>query len=367
MRIIITSPYPIFPINSGCAVRIINICKYLGEEGHEVVLFSPIKDSKANRQDRNIKNVKIVYFRAKKRLNHFFCLDLFLKLKEVIKETQLIILCYPYQGIMIYLLSKLYRVPFILDEHNIEFVRFKRLRKKILSKFLFCLESFLIKRAKDICVVSFQEQCMIKDYFNKEAILAPNGVDADKFHLAIGAKSLRKKWNLMKSFIVLFFGTLEYQPNKESIQLINDQIAPQVYAFNKDVKFLIVGRNPPILSYHEAIIITGPVKKIEDYINLADIVIVPLTAGGGTRLKIIEAMACEKLVISTRIGAEGLDVEDGKNIILIEINDFSSKILQLAKTGIPLEMKNLAREKALKYSWKNSLKALSDAIKDYTH
>jgi len=142
-------------------------------------------------------------------------------------------------------------------------------------------------------------------------------------------ETVRKELHLDHKQVVLFFGPLDYQPNSEALDIIINKIAPQVYQKNTKIKFLIVGKNPPENINAKNIICTGVVEKIEDYINASDLVIVPLLSGGGVRTKILESLFCEKLVISTSIGAEGIPIKDYANKLIINknIEDFSQQII----------------------------------------
>ena len=88
------------------------------------------------------------------------------------------------------------------------------------------------------------------------------------------------------------------------------------------IHFIIAGRNPPpVIQQYEsdpAITITGFVDDMRTYYNKAQVVVVPLRTGGGTRLKILEAMAMDKPIVSTSIGAEGIAVTSGEDILLAD-------------------------------------------------
>jgi glycosyltransferase involved in cell wall biosynthesis len=111
---------------------------------------------------------------------------------------------------------------------------------------------------------------------------------------------------------------------------------------------------------------TGYVENLPEYIAAADLAIVPLTKGGGTRIKILEYMACGKPVVSTCIGAEGLDVENGKEIILVDdiFDSFVEKVVELIDNKeLRIKVGENARKKVIeKYNW---YKACREARKIY--
>ena len=153
----------------------------------------------------------------------------------------------------------------------------------------------------------------------------PNGVDIEEF-LFTKANS--------QNITISYFGNMEYFPNQDAVLFFSKQILPMIKQKIPGVKFLIVGKNPSLtvqsLATDENIIVTGTVDSvIPHYIN-SSICIVPLRAGGGTRLKILEAMAVGRPVVSTTIGCEGLDVVDGENLLIADTPvQFAEKVIQL--------------------------------------
>jgi glycosyltransferase involved in cell wall biosynthesis len=109
--------------------------------------------------------------------------------------------------------------------------------------------------------------------------------------------------------LILFFGQLKYPPNAQALRTITERILPRL---DSDFRLLVVGGglssgSARRLSSPPRLILAGPVENIADYIRAADVVAVPLEHGTGTRLKILESVACGVPVLSTSIGAEGLN------------------------------------------------------------
>jgi polysaccharide biosynthesis protein PslH len=160
---------------------------------------------------------------------------------------------------------------------------------------------------------------------------------------------------------LLFLGSLDWMPNIDGIHWFVTNIYPQVKAKHPHVLLDIGGRRPgeSVLSLAKndpTIRVCGDVKDVRPYIAAADLFIVPLRIGSGTRLKIYEAMAMEKPVVSTSIGAEGLPLQDGKHLALADSPaDFADRLtallenpekkLQLASRGYSLVTTH--------YSWTN--------------
>jgi glycosyltransferase involved in cell wall biosynthesis len=116
---------------------------------------------------------------------------------------------------------------------------------------------------------------------------------------------------------------MDWMPNADAIQFFVDQVLPRLRARVPDVTLTVVGRNPPaairaLAETEPAIRVTGSVPDVRPYIERAAAFVVPIRVGGGTRLKIFEAMAMERPVVSTTIGAEGLPVRDGVDAVLAD-------------------------------------------------
>jgi glycosyltransferase involved in cell wall biosynthesis len=116
---------------------------------------------------------------------------------------------------------------------------------------------------------------------------------------------------------------MDWLPNDDAIRYFTREIMPLIKSKVPDVTLTVVGRNPaPALvdlsKEDPSLIITGRVDDVRPYMETAAAYIVPLRIGGGTRLKIFEAMAMEKPLISTRIGAEGLPLTNGVELLLAD-------------------------------------------------
>jgi glycosyltransferase involved in cell wall biosynthesis len=117
----------------------------------------------------------------------------------------------------------------------------------------------------------------------------------------------------------MFLGSMDWLPNQDGIRFFCDEVWPEVIRQRPSATFQVVGRNPPpavrALAERPGISVTGSVPDVRPYLAQASVVVVPLLVGGGTRLKIYEAMAMAKATVSTTIGAEGLPVEPGTHFL----------------------------------------------------
>ena len=210
-------------------------------------------------------------------------------------------------------------------------------------------------------VVSCKDLIFIEDLgLSYKAAVIENGVDTKYFH------PIENKIN--KSTLV-FTGSMDWRPNQDAVLFFVNDIFPLLKEEIPELKVFIVGRNPPQniinLGSQEGITITGTVDDVRPYISKSTLYIVPLRIGGGSRLKILEAMAMKKPIVSTSIGAEGLEVTHCKDILLADTpTDFCSHCIQvlhnhhlsesIAQNGFELVHK--------KYKWASIGKKLSNYI-----
>jgi glycosyltransferase involved in cell wall biosynthesis len=120
---------------------------------------------------------------------------------------------------------------------------------------------------------------------------------------------------------VLFAGTLRYPPNAEAARFLVGEVRPQLVALVPDVRIRLVGLTTPALSELDdppGVSIVGQVPDMGLELAGADLVVVPLRFGSGTRLKVLEAFAQRVPVVSTSLGAEGLDAEDGVHLLIAD-------------------------------------------------
>lgn len=156
--------------------------------------------------------------------------------------------------------------------------------------------------------------------------LVENGVDIDFFKPSDIEEELGN---------IVFTGSMDWRPNQDAAEYFIKEIFPLIREESKEARIFIVGRKPPQFiekMASENIIVTGYVDDVRPYMARASIVVVPLRIGGGSRLKVLEAMAMKKAIVSTKVGAEGLQITDGENILLADNpRDFANACLRALK------------------------------------
>lgn len=133
---------------------------------------------------------------------------------------------------------------------------------------------------------------------------------------------------------LVFTGSMDWRPNQDAVLYFVDEIFPRLRELYPDIKATIVGRNPPAfikeLERIDGITVTGTVDDVRPYMRKAAIYIVPLRIGGGSRLKILEAFAMKKAVVSTTVGAEGLNTAEQKELLIADdVEQFVAAVTRL--------------------------------------
>ena len=225
----------------------------------------------------------------------------------------------------------------VLFEHNVETIIWQRhaenapdpLRSAyftLQARRMLEFESTACRKAAHVIAVSQQDAATIRRMFGVTCSAVPTGVNVEYFRPPEASE--RKG--------LVFVGSMDWMPNIDGINWFAECILPLIRKQNKDLPVTIVGRNPPAgilaLAYSDPCLhVTGTVPDVRPYLWSSSVSIVPLRIGGGTRLKIYESMAAGLPVVSTRIGAEGLDVRDGDTIALAdEPSDFAQRCIELA-------------------------------------
>ena len=167
--------------------------------------------------------------------------------------------------------------------------------------------------------------------------------------------------------IVLFLGSMDWEPNIDGVQYFIETMWPAVRAAVPRARFQVVGRNPAASIRRLAsddVEIVGTVPSVIEYLHRAAAVVVPLRIGGGTRLKIYEAMGAGKAVVSTTIGAEGLDYNDGRDILIADTpTAFAARVIEVLRDGQRRRsLEDAALALASQYDWSSIARTFEDTL-----
>ena len=325
-RILIIAPFEVFPPYWGAATRVYNLARHLSADYEITLLYVGHRqlDVAGSAGDPLAVSANIRISRVASLTKYSQVLNpllLLAGLRLACRERHSLILAETgWSGLHALILSFMTRIPYVLDEHNVESVAFRRMNRggRIGVLLLRWYERTVCRSARRIVCVSEKDRVLLASEYGvdrERIVVAPNGVDTERFRPdPVRRDETRAALGVAESTpLVLFNGKLDYKPNREAVEIIHREIVPRVLNEAPDARFLIVGSGPPREFRHDSLVFTGVVDRIEDYINASDVVICPLRSGGGTRLKILEAIACGKPVVSTTVGAEGLIGEETRS------------------------------------------------------
>jgi polysaccharide biosynthesis protein PslH len=216
-------------------------------------------------------------------------------------------------------------IPSVLFQHNVESEIWRRhaetctgllLRQIYQLEFAKMLhyERGMVRHFDHVIAVSEHDRKLMSAWTDSTRIsVVPTGVDLARFKPQENAQPAGP--------LAVFVGAMDWPPNVDAVEYFCDDVWPVVQAKVPGAQFRIVGRNPgPRIQKlaSASVQVTGSVPSVVEHLRDAAVVVVPLRIGGGTRLKIYEAMAAGKAVVSTTVGAEGLDVKQGTDIWLAD-------------------------------------------------
>ena len=250
--------------------------------------------------------------------------------------------------------------PVALFQHNVESIlwgRHAEHEEHPLKKIAFKLEAAKMLRYERAAVGRFDHVIAVSDYDREQMktmtdgariSVVPTGVNLDQYAAAAGASATEP--------IVMFLGSMDWEANIDGVLYFCREIWPQVKKAVPNARFRIVGRNPDARVQQLAsddIEVTGRVESVIEHLREAAVFVVPLRIGGGTRLKIYEAMAMRKASVSTTVGAEGLDVNHGRDILLAdEPHTFADGVIELlCDPAKRRQFEAAAGAQAARYDW----------------
>lgn len=231
-------------------------------------------------------------------------------------------------------------VRVIIDQHNIEseivrrtfdqerspvrkgysWLEWRALRPKEIAR---------CRRADAVLVTSERERLLLQKFLpGYEICTVPNGVDVDTFRPAETAREVPGR--------IVFTGAINYYPNTHGVLFFAEHCWPQIKAAVPEASWEIVGMNPPPsvqrLGEFPDVTVTGTVPDVRPHLAAAEVAIVPLAIGSGTRLKILDAWAMGKAVVSTSLGCEGLEARPGEQLLVADgAEQFAEAVVTLLR------------------------------------
>jgi polysaccharide biosynthesis protein PslH len=343
MRVLVATPCAPVPPDNGGVLRVYHILKLLALR-HEVSLVSSgtPPDVDRIRCEFDLRDVSVVrprWMARNRRFGQLYC---------TLSRHSFFHLSVTHRAFARTLQTALDKAPFdvlqtefsnlgpfnlqtnalrILDAHNVEHDNFRRMCAVSgwgLKKAHYALETAKMK-SDELTLCRLQDGVLTTSERDKGLLdaevpdvpkyVVPNGVDPCYFTPSDEA---------CERHSLVFTGTMCYPPNHDGITWFLDEVLPRLLQRLPDARLYVVGKDPPrrIRSRaSESVIVTGWVPDIRPYVHKATAYIVPLRMGGGTRLKVLEALSMKKPVVSTRIGCEGIAVVDGESVMIADSPD----------------------------------------------
>jgi len=384
MKILIISPFFPYPPDDGDKIRLYNIIKRLAIT-HEVSIISFVKSLNENKFKFNLNKycsrVETVISKERSRINKFYTLIKCIfygepaesklafdnEMKEVIRRVamtdkyDIVQIEHPLMAPYIKYLARSYNAKKIIVVHNIGFVQYRReflKARKLISNIRMFVNMIMAKKWEVKSIKKF-DKCITVSLLNKKILnslnsklnisVIENGVDIDIY------KPLPINANMNK---ILLIGSMNYVPNQDAVFYFYNKIFPLIRKQLPESKLFIVGKWPSKkiedLVEDINVVVSGYVDDVIPFYQCCDVTVVPLRAGGGTRLKIPESMALGRPVVSTSIGCEGLNVVDGEHLLVADSPEqFAESIISLlTDRGLYERIRTNARQLVVNhYDW----------------
>ena len=263
--------------------------------------------------------------------------------------------------------------PVVLFQHNVETMLWRRMadtEKSPLRKLSYQIEARKMAAYETRVLRRFRHILAVSDHDRREMLaldpgctitVVPTGVDTEQYQPAPSVAGNPSR--------IVFTGSMDWEPNIDAVEYFCREIFPAVLGAFPDARFQIVGRNPHprVRKLASASVeVTGTVPSVAEYLRNATVVIVPLRIGGGTRLKIFEAMAMRKALVSTSIGAEGLNVTSGKDCLIADdAQSFAAAIVAVLRDpALRRTYEDNAAALAARYDWSEIARRFADALSE---
>jgi glycosyltransferase involved in cell wall biosynthesis len=370
MKAVILAFYNVYPPESGAASVSYNIAKFLSGERY---LFELDRSSFERALDRDFWLVAFAYHSDKPLRKIRDLLRQIPIMLDKIRSIQPDVLIIEGASWTLYYLFFLRRLKasgtktkVVYHAHNVEYL----LRKQKNSRLVVCLTRWAEKRLLKKCDLAFAVSSVDADQFQKlyqvTPQILPNGVNTEMFEQVSDKEiqDVRQRYAL-DGKIVLFMGLTSFKPNEEAIRFLIEEVFPGVVEKVPEARLAIIGGK--VNFEREWLINPGniPFTDVPAFIKACDVCAAPIFSGSGTRLKILEYLAAKKPVVSTGKGAEGLALEEGRDIVIAD--DAPEFIEKTARLLMNSDLSRKVAEEGWRavretYSWKKILGDFERAI-----
>jgi len=272
------------------------------------------------------------------------------------------------------------RPPLVFDAHNAVWTILDRMGANTpwFLKPILHLETRRVKNYEGLilqeydhtlAVTDIDRRALLETVASTENAVSSNTPDISVVPIAVDTGQLQPVERKFGSTNILTLGTLHYPPNADGIRWFIQEVFPLIRQQDPDATLTIIGKNPPkdfhrFASQDRSIIVTGYVPDLVPYFKQAALMVIPVRAGGGMRVRILEAFAQALPVVTTTIGLEGIDALPGEDVLVADSPiDFAAEVVRLLlDTSLQSQLAVNGRRLAeTRYDWQVVLKEM-DAI-----
>ncbi len=366
MRVLVLTNYVPYPPDAGAKIRVSNQMRYVSQE-HEVVLLCPVRPN--SRQTENAQRlveggyctrVEAVPWHKRSKIKFlphllryvcngepignltFYYEELVEALRHITAAEHFDVIDVHHGTMAPYIdaIAPGYQGKTILALHNVPYVQWRRMmlfernvyqKLKLFRDWLFQKHATLkyIRRYDRTIVNSeLDRSLLLQDAPCADIVAVPTGLSTDVFEPLNAPHKFRD---------LMLVGSMYYRPNIDAALLLGHEIFPLIKRQVPDVRLFIVGSSPPreVLRLGEevdGITVTGYVDSVQPYYERSCLNLVPLRAGSGVRVKILESMMLGRPVVSTTLGCEGLRVTHDENILIADtVDDFAAQTVRIMR------------------------------------
>lgn len=344
--LIVSVGYGLFKPKSGGRNRFYNLAMQLIKKGEKIIILQPSRYKESN----NNSLAETHYFKTNFGNRGFgmitdFNIDFIVKFAKILpkRKIDIIQVSSPYGIISSKLVTKLLQrdISVIYDAHNFEpdinKHALKNPKATFLEKMFALIYAPLQVRVAVVCAdhiisvsqedrAQFIKKCGID---GKKITVIPSGVNIIDLATLKDANKTRSAFGIDKNrLVIIFHGSYFHPPNREAIDLIKNYIAPEIMKVDDDILFVIAGSGVPVFAKDNLKSI-GFAEDIYSLLHAADLAIVPVLNGSGTRLKILDYMGIGLPIVSTKKGIEGITAKNGEEAIIV--NDVNEGFINAIK------------------------------------
>lgn len=390
MKILQIAPQVPYPLDAGGRIGIFNITKYVAALGHKIdlVMYSQTEGNQeasdvfsefctphfvvADTKDSPVGALLNLFSLVPYNISKYIRPEMLAKVKELIlkNDYDVVHIDHLHLAWLSGEIKKIKNIRVVLREHNLEMEimqRFYENQKNPLIKFYAWMQYQKFRRYEPRLCGMTDTAMMITEVDRDKLLSFDTRLETTVIPAGVTEEFLNQPAGETDPFTLFHVGSLEWIPNYTGLQWFIDRVMPELIKREPRIRLHIYGKAVEKLTIpsdvKNAVIITGYVKDLLAEIADKHMCIVPLSVGGGIRIKVLEMLALSKVVVSTSIGKEGIDASDGKEILVADSAEiFVEKILRVINH--PDESQSIrvnAREFILQnYTWSSLAKKFTE-------